>query len=579
MPRKLNTEEFKKRATKIHGSGRYDYSQTAYENADKKLKIICPKHGEFFQTPTNHLQGAGCPDCGIEKRIEANRSNIGEFKKRAIQIHGDRYDYSQVVYVNSKTKINIICKKHGKFTQTPDSHLNDRQGCPKCGIEKRAKAKRFTLEDFKKRAVQVHGDRYDYSQVVYVNSQTKIKIICKQHGEFFQIPNAHLHNRQGCPKCAVEKRTKGQTHTRDKFIEKARSIHGNKYKYTSVEYQTSHIPVSITCKKHGPFRQMPYNHLQGKGCPRCKHPLKEQIELAEFIQRIIPNVQIEQNKKYLFESRPQLEVDIYVPEREVGFEWNGFPFHYETHLNPAYPNGFDRKRHSDKALLARTHNIRLIQIFADQWRNPRTRPILESLIRLSLNKPQHIIHARKCTIKTLSNKQVRNFLLNNHLYGPVLATVNLGLFHQDRLVSMMSFLNKSRFSKEQNTWELIRYCPILNTSISGGPQKLFKFFLKNYKPNRIECFQDLSIFNTNKIWENLGFELEKITPPAFWPIDNNSQRHHRSQFTKPKMMKKYNNIDPNLTQIENILNIPEFEFHGVVWDAGHLKYVLNPMAC
>ena len=533
---------------------------------------MCPIHGKFYQTPNAHLQGHGCLKCGYEKTIEFHTYTRDQFIEKAKDVHGNRYSYDFVNYISSKENVTILCPFHGKFFQTPNNHLRG-HGCPTCGNEKRSESHTYTRDQFIENAKNVHGNRYLYDFVNYSSSAEKVVILCPTHGEFLQTPSNHVNNRQGCPKCSIERLAKSQAHTLAQFIQKAQNVHGHKYDYSLVEYKNGSTKIQIICKNHGLFLQQAQAHLQGMGCPKCKHPKKQQNELAEFIQGLRPNIQIDQDRRGIFSSRPLLEVDIYIPALRLGFEWNGFPYHYETLRNPGYRTRVFRNRHSDKALLARTHNIRLIQIFADQWQNPRIRPILESLIRLSLNKPQHIIHARKCKIKELSNKQVRNFLLDHHLYGPVLATVNLGLFHQDCLVSMMSFLNKSRFSKEQNTWELIRYCPILNTSISGGPQKLFKFFLKNYKPNRIECFQDLSIFNTNKIWENLGFELEKITPPAFWPIDQNLTRHHRSQFTKPKMMKKYDNIDPNLTQIENILNIPEFAFHGVVWDAGHLKYV------
>ena len=109
-----------------------------------------------------------------------------EFIAKAKAVHGDKYDYSKVNYVNSFTKVTIICPKHGEFEQTPNLHLKS-QGCPNCYGNKK-----MTIEEFIKRAKEVHGDKYDYSKVKYVNALTKVTIICPIHGEFEQTPAKHL---------------------------------------------------------------------------------------------------------------------------------------------------------------------------------------------------------------------------------------------------------------------------------------------------------------------------------------------------------------------------------------------------
>jgi rubrerythrin len=121
-----------------------------------------------------------------------------DFIRSARKVHGDKYDYSKVVYKNNKTDVCIICPIHGEFYQTPNSHLKGR-GCPICGGTKKS-----TKEDFIIKAKQVHGDKYDYSKVVYVNNQIKVCIICPIHGEFYQTPKNHLSG-QGCPKCSGNK--------------------------------------------------------------------------------------------------------------------------------------------------------------------------------------------------------------------------------------------------------------------------------------------------------------------------------------------------------------------------------------
>ena len=186
--RKKSIEQFIKESRTVHGD-KYDYSKVKYHNIDKKVCIICPEHGEFWQTPYHHLNGCGCQKCvGQGKTTE---DVVEEFKK----IHGDKYDYSKVEYTNSLKKVCIICPEHGEFWQSPTNHLNG-CGCPKC-----SNVKHKTTNEFIKESRTVHGDKYDYSKVEYVNAHTKVCIICPEHGEFWQTPNKHLLGHK-CPKCS-----------------------------------------------------------------------------------------------------------------------------------------------------------------------------------------------------------------------------------------------------------------------------------------------------------------------------------------------------------------------------------------
>ena len=193
--KKLTTEEFIKKANEIHNE-RYDYSKINYKTSETKVCIICPEHGEFWQTPHAHLTGQGCPKCYGNIKLSTE-----EFIKKANEIHNNKYDYSKVNYLNSETKVCIICPEHGKFWQTPHSHLTG-QGCPKCA------GKNKTIEDFIHQAKEIHGNKYDYSKVNYVGTETKVCIICPEHGEFWQTPHNHIGNCQGCPECNTTKNSK-----------------------------------------------------------------------------------------------------------------------------------------------------------------------------------------------------------------------------------------------------------------------------------------------------------------------------------------------------------------------------------
>lgn len=193
MPKKLTTEEFIKRAKELHGN-KYDYLKSVYNGFYEKVCIICPEHGEFWQTPNCHLRGKGCPKCS-----RFSLKSVGAFIKQAKEVHGGKYDYSKIEYKGNKIKICIVCPEHGEFWQTPNSHLIG-HGCPKCAAKKTAEENKISLEEFVKRAKKTHGDKYDYSKVKYDFIKDKVEIICPIHGSFVQSGHAHL-NGHGCPKC------------------------------------------------------------------------------------------------------------------------------------------------------------------------------------------------------------------------------------------------------------------------------------------------------------------------------------------------------------------------------------------
>ena len=198
----MTREEFIEKARKVHGN-KYDYSKVEYKNNREKVCIICPIHGEFMKSPYKHLNGQGCPRCSIEKMSNRFSDNINEFIKKAEKIHNNKYDYSKSIYKNTKTKICIICPKHGEFWQAPYSHLSG-AGCNKCAKEKLSMLYRSNNEEFIRKSNIIHNFKYDYSKVEYINNHTPVIIICPIHGEFKQIPNSHL-NGNGCPKCAEQK--------------------------------------------------------------------------------------------------------------------------------------------------------------------------------------------------------------------------------------------------------------------------------------------------------------------------------------------------------------------------------------
>jgi hypothetical protein len=304
--RKLTTEEFIAKAKLIHGD-KYDYSKSIYINSNTPLTVICPEHGEFYPTPNNHISNkSGCPMCNGGVKIDRE-----EFIKRAISVHGNKYNYDNVIYIDSNTPVIITCPEHGDFYQRPAQHLSG-NGCPVC-----AEIMRLTTEEFKCKVASIFGDLYNLDKVNYVNAYTPVIITCPIHGDFEKVPHNMISSHSGCPMC-----NGGVKIDREEFIKRAISVHGNKYNYDNVIYTNSSTPVLIICPEHGEFYQTPSVHLSGHGCPKCNSSkLETQVRLY-LLSKNIPF--IEQMKwEWLTYKQPQ-SVDFYLPELNAAIECQGY---------------------------------------------------------------------------------------------------------------------------------------------------------------------------------------------------------------------------------------------------------------
>jgi len=183
-----------------------------------------------------------------------------EFIIKAKLIHGNRYDYSLVVYKNNKTKVKIICPIHGVFEQYPCNHINKKTICSKCSYENRLLDNNIYIKQAKK----IHGDKYDYSKTSYEKSIKKVIITCKIHGDFEQLPHHHLQG-QGCLKCKIN----DSKITFEYFINKSNKLHNYKYDYCLVNFENNQSYIDIICPIHGIFNQRLNSHLGGCGCPKC----------------------------------------------------------------------------------------------------------------------------------------------------------------------------------------------------------------------------------------------------------------------------------------------------------------------
>lgn len=282
-----------------------------------------------------------------------------EFIEKAKVIHGDKYDYSLVDYINAKTRISIICPEHGVFEQRPDNHLEG-NGCPLCGNLTISKKLSKKSKAFIEQAKQIYGDKYDYSTIDYTNSQSKIKVICPKHG-CFEIRAGHFLQGHACRYCGIDKTTNFLKDDLNSFVQKAREIHGDKYDYSLVDYENTYKKIKIICPVHGEFEQRPNNHLNGYGCPICSESKGERK-----IRIFLKNNNIHFFQEYRFKDckdKKSLPFDFYIPSKNLLIEYNDGQ-HYKSVKHFGGQNSFLIRKHHDwlKRKYARDNNIKLLTI-------------------------------------------------------------------------------------------------------------------------------------------------------------------------------------------------------------------------
>ena len=404
----------------------------------------------------------------------ASKNNI--FIEKARQIHNDKYDYSKVNYVNSRTKVCIICPEHGEFWQTPHNHLKG-YGCAECG-KKKSHLPKITTEDFIAKSKEIHGNKYDYSKVCYKTSDTKVCIICAEHGEFWQTPSNHM-NGSGCPKCANEKRKNALIKDTKLFIDAATLIHDGK-------------------------------------------PEDEIISLFTEIEH-------QQHNREILNG---MEIDIFIPPLKLGIEYNGLRWHSEEF-------GKDHRYHLDKLNKCNEQGIKLIQIFEDEWINHRE--ICESKLKqiCGLNRNPKI-YGRKCEIREITNKnEAYEFLDKNHIQGKTGFTVGLGAYHGGKLVGVMTFKKEKEGYWDLNRFATdINYqCVGIGGKLFKYFIRNYPFTeIKSFADRR------WTTDPTNNLYTKLGFEFDSYVPPSYWYYNSKIsriERFHKFGFRKQHLHKQY----------------------------------------
>ena len=359
--RKLTQEEFIERATEVH-NGKYDYSKVEYKNAQTKVVIICPIHGEFWQSPNNHLHGHGCNKCANEYSSKIKKKEHDVFIKQLKGVYGNKYTFNNVKYTSKKEKVSITCPIHGDFLILPSNALKGRQ-CPKCSKHY------MDTEYFIYLAKNKHGDKYDYSKTKYTDCHTPVCVICPIHGEIYIKAHKHL-NSCGCTECAIMERGEKRRSETKEFIDKARKVHGEKYDYSEVEYICANKKVKIICPEHGEFWQTPNGHLYGRGCSKCANHSRGEEKVSNFLLKkrinFIPQYKIK------IGLLNEVKVDFYIELNEKYIiEFNGIQHYKKVPYFHRNEEAFKLQLWRDKQLeiWCKENNINLIIIRYNEINN------------------------------------------------------------------------------------------------------------------------------------------------------------------------------------------------------------------
>ena len=511
MPTPLNTATFVDTAKAVHGT-KYDYSHVVYVNSKTKVRIVCPEHGEFLQTPADHIHNkSGCPICAGNAELTLDR-----FLADAKSTHGGRYDYGCVKLQGNSTPVEIICPTHGSFWQSPKQHRKGR-GCPECGG-----TKQLTLDEVLQRFYAAHGSRYDYSKVVYQNARTPVTIVCPAHGAFTQQASVHM-NGHGCPKCAKESLAAQFKGDPESFRAKLRAG----YAADLTQYSNRKALVPVVCDRGHKFAQVPAD-FHRYGCPVCagRYSRGEQ-EVRAFIESL--GVQCVKQRV------GGKEIDLWCPDYNVGFEFNGLYWHSDApevavNTNPKW-------RHSEKSKAVQSAGGWLVHIWEDMWRDQRA--AAQNLICAHLGKLP-TIGARTCSVRVVPKAEAKTFLETYHVHGWVPANY-LGLYQGGTLVACLGMApqRSARGAAQGGVWELVRYAA--SCRVQGGGSKLFSAWCKQMAMqgvlwSRVVTYCDLSMFRGD-LYVAMGFEPTAVSGPDYkiMKAGKNARRLHKSNVQKSRL--------------------------------------------
>lgn len=348
----------------------------------------------------------------------------------------------------------------------------------------------------------------------------------------------------------------------NKKFSRINNKHLIKHNMTLVEYKLKY--GLITCCSVNSSKNASKLYYEDKIFPTSslQYSSKSELEIGKFLES-------NDIKCELQVRRFGTDIDIFLPDYNLAIEYDGLYWHSEHH------RGKTRNYHIDKTNILESNQIQLIHIFEDEWKN-NTEIVKSRLLNLC-NKIKIKVFGRKCNIEMVDSSLSNKFLKENHIQGPSNSLINIGLFYNNELISLMTFSNLRKYGKEKTSlkteYELNRFCNKINTNVIGAASKLLKYFENMYLPTKLISYADRR-WSTNirpSLYDVIGFEYKGITSVNYWYLLNHKHRMHRYNFAKFKILQKFPSADPSKTEWENMINLG----YDRIWDCGSLKYEKN----
>jgi hypothetical protein len=492
--------------------------------------------------------------CSIEKRKTTNLERYGsehhmnndDVKNKIKETNIGKYgveNVSQNEDIKNKRKetnierYGVSCSLQSNETKTKTKSTN---------LERYGFENVFQNEDIKNKIKETNLERYGFEYVAYseeIKNKRKNTNL-QRYGVEFSQSSDYVRNKI--------------KYSSSKYnIEKFQKEYLNNITYQFIDSFENNLKfIHLECGNY--FDTSPNNHNNRKklNIPLCSicYPINDtksikEKELDNWLNDL--NVNFIDNDKTILEGK---ELDIYIPSNNLAIEFNGLYWHSELFKEKDY--------HLSKSLKCQDKDIHLMHIWEDEWIFKQD--IVKSIILNKINKIENKIFARKCSIKEVKDsKLVRQFLDTNHIQGYSQSSIKLGLYFNDKLVSLMTFGYRHTNSKKE--FELIRFCNILNTNVIGASSKLFKYFLNNYQYETILSYSDFRLFD-GKMYETLGFEkIHLSVPDYFWCKD--IERKHRFTFNKQKLIK--DGYDASKTEVE----IMHERGYSRIWSCGQIRWI------
>jgi hypothetical protein len=577
----------------------YKKSEEYIKNlVEKQKKTFLAKYGVEYPTQAKWMKekikktnleryGFVSPTLNPKIREKQEKTNMERYGYKTPLENKEIFDKTKKTLMENynnditwKIKEIVEKSKQTKIEKYGNENYNNREKVKKTNLKKYGVENLFQSEEIKEKIKQTCLKKYGVEHFTQTDSfQEKMKQTClKKYGVDNVLKNEEIKERikQTClkkygkttPLLNEEFRNNAKRKFLNKFYQNS-ILNGKKFINVIPLFTENEYEGNISYQKKYPFQCKICNtvfedtivssHIPR--CLKCYPPLyKSQFELYEYIQSLLKQNIVEKNIKNIIYP---LELDIYIPSKQLAIEFNGLHWHTEIG-GKKYKN-----YHLNKTIKCKEKGIRLIHIFEDEWTDKKN--IIKNKLKHILGCDTEKIYARKCIIKEIDSNISDNFLEEYHIQGKDNSSIKLGAYYNDELVAVMTFgcLRLALGNKPKNNeYEMYRFC-VGNKNVVGIGGKFFSYFIKTYKPEKIISYADKRWSDNNSFYNKIGMKLISESSPNYWYIyKNNLNRIHRFNFRKNNLSTKLEKFDPNLTEWENM----QLNEYDRIWDCGNIKY-------